>query len=506
MLNFDHKVQEKMFTDNERKMENNPQQRSAYKTIIQRIYNPKAKGSNLIFLQASAGTGKTFVSNTLAANVRAHGDIALCCATSGIAANLFVNGRTMHSRFKIPLNCQKYSPLTIKRQSTTAELIRKTKLIIWDEAPMAHKNVLFWLDPQLSDIMDSNQPFGGKVLLLCGDFKQLPPVIPYGSPTAVISASIKSSHHFTTATILKLVRNERLRRELREQTILPSMKMKLQLFDAWMNDIGYDTIPKETDIHGAAIKINESNISHCKKLEEFVHETYHNMNETTNANYFKNRCILTPKNEDVRQINSICLKSFNCVSNERSLYKDKTYNSTDSVGLDDVSSWFTQEWLNTRQYNGVPLHQLRLKTGMPVILLRNINPAMGLCNGTRLIIKELHENILICYKMSDPETIFALHKMSLGPPPEQTGYTFKRMQFPIALAFGMTINKSQGQTLENTSIYLPQPVFEHGQLYVAISRVTSPDNLKIYMENAKDHGFIKNRWITKNVVYKPLLI
>ena len=96
--------------------------------------------------------------------------------------------------------------------------------------------------------------------------------------------------------------------------------------------------------------------------------------------------------------------------------------------------------------------------------------------------------------------------MSLGPHPEENGFTFKRLQFPIAAAFAMTINKSQGQTLQKTSLYLPAPVFEHGQLYVAVSRVTSPDDLDIYIDSAKHHGYMNGEWIIKKVMHESLQI
>ena len=505
-LHFDKDIQSQLVDENVKFMKNNPQQLQAYNTILQRVYQPKPNESKFLFLQASAGTGKTFVSNTVAASIRAKGDIALCCATSGIAANLFVNGRTMHSRFKIPLDCQKYSPLTIKKQTALAELIRRCKIIIWDEAPMAHKNILFWLDRQFRDIMGNNEPFGGKTLLLCGDFKQLPPVIPRGSRRAVMAASIKTSPYFQNATILKLVKNERLRKQLLEHDLSLNEKQKLKKFDKWITNIGYNKVPKRTNIHGQAIKLDPSYIANCPNLTNFIDQIYSEMNQRNDANYFKNRCILTTLNENVKKINSLCLDKFQSVVNDSSSYQNKTYASDDSVGLDDVEAMFSKEWLNEQEYNGIPLHKLKLKVGAPVILLRNVNPAEGLCNGTRLIIKELHDYSMHCVVMSNPNKSVYLPRMILSPSSNQAGFDFKRRQFPISLAFAMTINKSQGQTMKHTAIYLPAPVFEHGQLYVAVSRVTSPDNLKIFVENSTHHGYIDNEWITKNVVYEPLLV
>ena len=63
---------------------------------------------------------------------------------------------------------------------------------------------------------------------------------------------------------------------------------------------------------------------------------------------------------------------------------------------------------------------------------------------------------------------------------------FKRHQFPVRLAFRMTIDKAQGQTLQDTGVYLPDPVFAHGQLYVAFSRVGSPDLMSAYVVNGKE--------------------
>jgi ATP-dependent exoDNAse (exonuclease V) alpha subunit len=79
----------------------------------------------------------------------------------------------------------------------------------------------------------------------------------------------------------------------------------------------------------------------------------------------------------------------------------------------------------------------------------------------------------------------------------------KRKQFPVQSAFALTINKSQGQTLPRIGLYLPQPVFTHGQLYVAMSRVRERHNLIAYVKNGVIQG--RDGVYTRNVVFKEAL-
>ena len=87
-------------------------------------------------------------------------------------------------------------------------------------------------------------------------------------------------------------------------------------------------------------------------------------------------------------------------------------------------------------------------------------------------------------------------------------FTLKRRQFPVMLAFAMTINKSQGQSMLYLGLFLPTPVFAHGQLYVALSRSGLKANTKIYMmEIPKSQGLMCNgKYVTRNVVYTEVLV
>ena len=117
--------------------------------------------------------GKTYLYKALLAKVRSMNLIALATASSGSAANNMPGGRTAHSRFKIPLKIENNSVCNIKKQSGIAQLLRMATLIIWDEASMAKRQAIEALDRTMQDIIEENLPFGGKIMLFGGDFRQV---------------------------------------------------------------------------------------------------------------------------------------------------------------------------------------------------------------------------------------------------------------------------------------------------------------------------------------------
>ncbi|CAH9065141.1 unnamed protein product [Cuscuta epithymum] len=105
---------------------------------------------------------------------------------------------------------------------------------------------------------------------------------------------------------------------------------------------------------------------------------------------------------------------------------------------------------------GVPSHELKLKVGVPVMLMRNIDHSAGLCNCTRLLVTKLGAHIIESQMMSDTNAgeKFLIPRISLTPSDVRLPFTFTRRQFPLMVSYAMTMNKSQEQSLENVGVFL----------------------------------------------------
>jgi ATP-dependent DNA helicase PIF1 len=119
------------------------------------------------------------------------------------------------------------------------------------------------------------------------------------------------------------------------------------------------------------------------------------------------------------------------------------------------------------------------------MLLRNLDQTEGLCNGIRLTVTNLEDHVIEA-KIIIGKNIGQQYYIPIIPmTPSQSPWPFKisRRQFPIMLSFAMTIDKSQGQSLDYVGLYLSRDVFSHGQLYVALSKVKSKQGLKILIHD-----------------------
>jgi hypothetical protein len=143
-------------------------QQTAFEQVSSAVTNKTGK---TFFLHGPGGTGKTYLYNTLCYHLRSQQKIVLCVASSGIAALLLMGGRTSHSCFKIPIPIHESSVCNIPKRSHLAELIQKTDLVIWDEAPMQHKHVMETVDRTFRDLRSTDKPFGGLAVVFGGDFQ-----------------------------------------------------------------------------------------------------------------------------------------------------------------------------------------------------------------------------------------------------------------------------------------------------------------------------------------------
>ena len=177
-----------------------PSQERLLDAVIHALDHPEDRSlKRCFFVDAPGGTGKMFCFNMLLAYVRQSNDIALAVASSGIAALLLNLGRTFHSRFKASLTPKDGESLRIKGQSADAKLVKRCKLIIWDEAGMQHRWQLEALDRTLKETMKTvdpmleHVPFGGKVVVLGSDFRQTLPIIKRASRAQMVDATLHRS-------------------------------------------------------------------------------------------------------------------------------------------------------------------------------------------------------------------------------------------------------------------------------------------------------------------------
>lgn len=482
----------------------NKEQLAVYNSVMDSVENNKG---SLFFVYGSGGCGKTFLWRTLISKLRSQRQIVLPVASSGIAATLMPGGRTAHSRFKIPIVLDDHSMCAISHQSDIAELIKRTSLIIWDEAPMQHRYSFECLDRSLRDIMKAvspdryHMPFGGITVVLGGDFRQILPVIPRAGQGEIVSSCITRSKLWKVATVFKLLHNMRLNKG-RDAAEVSSLKD----FAKWVLDVGDGKI-KNTPVTNAegsnnqiAIPEEFCNLQGENTVDQMIESTFPDfLQNYQNSDYLSERAILTPTNQTVGHVNSLIVEKI--PGEIHSYFSVDTAEDFPGTERDQMQS-FPPEYMNSINIPGLPLHELKLKVGVVVMLIRNLNQTLGLCNGTRMKVTKCLKHCVECEVISGSYkgTKHFIPRMELSPTETRLPFRLCRKQMPLQVCYAMTINKAQGQSLEKVALFLPKPVFTHGQLYVAISRVTSPQGLKLFINN--EEGDATN--LTDNVVYKEI--
>ena len=173
-------------------------------------------------------------------------------------------------------------------------------------------------------------------------------------------------------------------------------------------------------------------------MKEFIGKIFPDLrNNVQDRSWLEGRTILCSTNAEVKMVNDMI--STMLPGNQG------TYNSADELQNSQDLLRFNVEFLHSLTPSGFPPHSLSLKPGMPLMLLRNINPREGLCNGTKLVFEaSLDNKVLQCVVSGSNRTVL-IPRIVFIPKANEFPFEWQKRQFPVKPAFATTINKSQGK-------------------------------------------------------------
>ena len=358
---------------------------------------------------------------------------------------------------------------------------------------MTKNSVLHCVDEVCRRVMRNNLPFGGKVVILLGDFRQTCPVVRNGTRQDIVEASIRSS------PLWPRIATFRLHQPVRGAEDLP--------YAAFVDDIGDGagpTVPLDLLEH----------VSSRRQLIEFVFPD----DVLVDPARCLARAILAPTNMQVDEYNRDILRRIDGPS--------KTYQAADALEpqdpddpeRDDVTDpALVLADARRAPLPGVPAHMLDVKVHAVYRLMCNFAPERGLVKNTRVLVTRAGPHVV---------TVRALRGIAgiggVAPPAPggegregrdaqdvlvsripftarlESGHTLVRRQFPLAPAYATTFNSCQGLTLDVVGVDLSLPVFSHGQLYTALSRIRHRSHARVRLREGQT--------ATKNVTFHEVLL
>ena len=464
----------------------NQEQRRAYDAILEAVSHTD-RSCKTFFLDGIGGSGKTYLYKCLIHTLRQADMQVIAVASSGLAALLLPRGTTAHKRFKIPIQINADSVCGINRGTECAEDILQATLIIWDEAPMMSRYVFKAVDRTLRDLTQQpDLPFGGKTVVLGGDFRQCLPVVPRPQPEEIVNTALNNIDFWPQVTILRLHENMRVR--YYQERGNAEEATQLQTWTDFLKRIGDDAEPKlphDHPSHPSWIQVPSTIAFPHDDDVEFIQHIYGGYTNFENPQEQQMFLRKQPSSAlPTSRLIASMRKSSTATSSEKNVAaQSKVFYATNTAVEDEFKDYYPQNMLDAYEESGLPPHTLVLKVGCPIIMMRNYGRSMGVVNGTRLIVTEIYDHcvkILTGLQSSWGREVL-IGKVAITPTDNsRLGATIRRVHFPFRVSFAMTINKSQGLTLKRVGLHLETQVFSHGQLYVALSRVGRPSGVTVY--------------------------
>lgn len=402
-----------------------------------------------LFITGNAGTGKSTLlehfKNTTTKKVAV-------LAPTGVAA-LNVEGQTIHSFFLIPPNITPDRVLDHKVPSKRKKLMSSLDMIIIDEASMLRSDLLDCIDVSLRHHrQEQSLPFGGVQMVFIGDLYQLPPVVS-GDEREIFHNHYTSPYFFSAKSL----------------SDLPMTYLELEKIYRQTDDQFIDLLNKVRDNRTTHQDLQALNQRHATEVQsdDFV----------------------------------ITLTTTNAAARKKNLAELEKLSSSQETFFGELEGEFSKRSLPTEM-------ELELKIGAQVMLLKN-DPMGRWVNGslgkiTDITFDELEADDVLTVELDTGKTVkiakhsWNIHKYFFNEDTQKldTEIVGSFRQFPLRLAWAVTIHKSQGKTFDKVIIDIGRGTFAHGQIYVALSRCTSLEGICLKVP-IKKHHIIVDRKITQ---------
>ena len=469
----------------------------------QKAFQLAKQGFNL-FITGSAGTGKSYLLRLIIEELLKHKTVAVTAST-GTAAHI-IGGITLHSWLSLGLAKEPTDVLIsrIKRYSTCSENIRKTQVLVIDEISQVRGEFLDKINDCCQHVRRNNLPFGGIQVIICGDFAQLPPIMALDIereldqsylPEAISDKIPPIDYAFKSA-------------------VWGSMRLKTAYLREVVRQKGDPTFIRILN------NLREGRVSDedFQPLLACIGRKFSNPEGDNSRNIFPTR--LVPTNAEATRINQAFYS--NLEGEEHIYHANFTVKRRKRQNRNkETEDQIVERMLHYTKTHGTLDPELRLKVGTRVILTQNINVKLGLFNGSQAIVERfirlvdlVEEGVQLgipdkksqpsssegCYeteriansrssskhvpviRLVDKETLYALVPNTTDVRSdfnEEPNIVVQTTQYPLRHAWGLTIHKSQGMTLERATINAGRFIFSPGQTYTALSRVRSLDGLSL---------------------------